>query len=199
MRDYLEELWGHLPAELEHPELTRRLSFLRANVRQGDTALDLGCGDGTFTAALREAGACTVGAEVARAAFDRARARHPDLRFELVPIDGPLPFPDGAFTLVWASEVIEHVADTGAWLSELRRVMARRGRLLLSTPSHGRLRLALGGIERFSEPLGDHLHLYNARSLDALLDDFGFVQRTVRAVAGPPLARRLLLARALRG
>ncbi len=78
------------------------------------------------------------------------------------PFDGPLPLEDHRFTVVWASEVIEHVADTGRWLSEVRRVLAPAGRLLITTPSHGRLRLACGGMERFSEPLGDHLHLYTA-------------------------------------
>jgi hypothetical protein len=70
--------------------------------------------------------------------------------------------------------------------------------VLLTTPSHGRLRLLTGGIERYSEPLGDHLHLYTARSLRDLLRDFAFDDIDVRAVAGPPLARRLLLARAVR-
>ena len=101
-----------------------------------------------------------------------------------MPIDGPLPFEDDAFDLVWASEVIEHVADTARWLSEVRRVLAPRGRLLVTTPSHGRLLLAIGGIERYSEPLGDHLHLYSKRSLRSLLDDFGFAAIEVRAVDG---------------
>jgi 2-polyprenyl-3-methyl-5-hydroxy-6-metoxy-1,4-benzoquinol methylase len=99
---------------------------------------------------------------------------------------------------VWSSEVIEHVADTARWLSEVRRVLVPRGRLLLTTPSHGRLRLLVGGIERFSEPLGDHLHLYTARSLRELLQAFGFGEISVQTAAGLPLARRLLLARAVR-
>jgi SAM-dependent methyltransferase len=115
-----------------------------------------------------------------------------------VAIDGPLPFPDGAFDLVWSSEVIEHVADTARWLSEVRRVLAGGGRVLLTTPSHGRVRLAVGGIERFSEPLGDHLHLYSRHSLRRLLVEFGFGQVEVRPAGGPPLMRRLLLARAAR-
>ena len=105
---------------------------------------------------------------------------------------------DDAFDVVWGSEVIEHVADTARWLSEVRRVLAPAGRLLLTTPSHGRARLALGGVERFSEPLGEHLHLYSKRSLRELLDEFGFDQVVIRTAGGPPLLRRLLLARAVR-
>ncbi len=58
--------------------------------------------------------------------------------------------------------------------------------------------MALGGVERFSEPLGDHLHLYTRRSLRTVLDEFGFDEVSVRAAGGPPLLRRLLLARAVR-
>jgi SAM-dependent methyltransferase len=148
-----------------------------------------------LTALLSDAAGEVVGADVAQAALDRAGAAHPGLDFRLVPIDGPLPFEDGWFDLVWSSEVIEHVADTARWLSEVRRVLAPGGRLALTTPSHGRLRVALAGMERFSEPLGDHLHLYTARSLHALLEEFGFAQVRVRTAGGPPLLRRLLLAR----
>jgi SAM-dependent methyltransferase len=167
-------------------------------VRPGDQALDIGCGTGEFTAALAQAGARVVGVEVAAAAVERARGRHPGVDFQLVPIDGPLPFEDGAFELVWASEVIEHVADTARWLSEVRRVLVPAGRLLVTTPSHGRVRVALGGVERFSEPLGDHLHLYTKRSLAVLLREFGFSAISVRAVDGLPLLRRSLFARAVR-
>ncbi|HTX10979.1 MAG TPA: class I SAM-dependent methyltransferase [Solirubrobacteraceae bacterium] len=198
IRDYYEDLWEGLTGELEPPLLGPRLAFLRDEVRPGDRALDLGCGTGEFTAALARAGAEVVGADVAEAALTRARARHPELDFRLVPIDGPLPFSDNAFDLVWASEVIEHVADTARWLSEVRRVLAPRGRLLITTPSHGRLLLAVGGIERYSEPLGDHLHLYSKRSLRSLLEDFGFDGIEVRGVDGLPLLKRTLFARASR-
>jgi SAM-dependent methyltransferase len=198
VRDYYEELWSELPEELEPPDWELRRRFLLSGVRPADRSLDLGSGSGEFTAVLAGAGAEVVGVEVAEAALARARSRHPELEFRLAPIDGPLPFDDGAFDLVWCSEVIEHVADTARWLSEVRRVLARGGRLLLTTPSHGRLRLALYGLEPFSEPLGDHLHLYTRRSLRTLLDEFGFGDVSVRTAAGPPLLRRLLLARGIR-
>lgn len=198
MREYYEELWEALPDELRAPDFALRRSFLLTEVRPGRRVLDIGCGEGTFTAEIAGAGAEVVGADVAQAAIDRARRRHPGLDFRLVPIEGPLPFEDGSFELVWASEVIEHVGDTARWLSELRRILVPGGLLLVTTPSHGRLRMLLGGIERFSEPLGDHLHLYTRRSLVSTLADFGFGELSVRAVGGPPLLRRMLLARGRR-
>ncbi|HEY1715645.1 MAG TPA: methyltransferase domain-containing protein [Solirubrobacteraceae bacterium] len=198
MKEYYEELWARLPEDLAPPDQTRRRRFALANVGPGDRVLDLGCGTGDLAADIAGAGAQVIAADVAENALDRARRRHPELDLRLVPFDGPLPFDDGAFAAVWSSEVIEHVADTARWLSEVRRVLAPRGQVLLTTPSHGRLRLLAGGIERYSEPLGDHLHLYTARSLRDLLRDFAFDDIDVRAVAGPPLARRLLLARAVR-
>ena len=198
MREYYEDLWARLPDGLALPDWQRRRDFLLAGVRRGDRALDLGSGAGAFTAILAEVGAEAIGAEVAEAAIHRARAEHPELDFRQIPIDEPLPFEDNSFDLVWSSEVIEHVADTARWLSEVRRVLVPGGRLLLTTPSHGRVLVALRGVEPFSEPLGDHLHLYTRRSLRQVLEEFGFGDISVRAVAGPPLLRRMLLARAVR-
>ncbi|MGI9183945.1 MAG: class I SAM-dependent methyltransferase [Solirubrobacteraceae bacterium] len=198
MQDFYEELWERLPADAEGPDLARRRDFALAEARPHDRVLDLGCGAGTFTAALAGVGASVIGADVAEAALRRARQRHPGLEFRRVACGDALPFADGAFDLVWSSEVIEHVADTARWLSEVRRVLARRGRLLLTTPNHSRARLALHGVERYSQPLGDHLHLYTRASLAEVLDEFGFAPVTVWAVGGAPGLRRLLLARAAR-
>lgn len=196
MKDFYEELWDGLPADLEPPDLERRRAFLLSGLRSGDRALDLGCGEGPFTAILAATGAEAVGMEVAEAALRRARAKHPGLDFRLAPIDGPLPADDSVFDLVWATEVIEHVGDTARWMSEIRRVLAPGGKLMITTPQHSRLMILARGVEPYSNPLGDHLHLYTRGSLKALLRDFGFSDVRVRAVGGAPLLRRLLLAEA---
>ncbi len=180
------------------PDLELRRAFLLDQVSTGDRVLDLGSGDGTLAAELERAGTNVVGVEISEAALSRARSAHPDLDFRLAPMDGPLPLEDGTFQMVWASEVIEHVADTARWLSEVRRVLSPRGKLLLTTPNHPRALLLARGLERFSDPLGDHLHLYTRLSLHGLLHEFGFDPVDVRAVGGPPLFKRLLLARAVR-
>ena len=198
MREYYEELWRRLPADLEPPEWDLRRALLQRELRAGDRVLDVGCGAGRFSALAAASGASTTGVDVADGALERARTAYPDLDFRLVSFGGPLPLADNSFDLVWASEVIEHVADTASWLSEVRRVMAPAGRLLITTPAHGRLRLLVHGIERYSDPQGDHLHLYTARSLRGLLEEFGFAGVDVRAASGPPLLRQTLFARAQR-
>jgi ubiquinone/menaquinone biosynthesis C-methylase UbiE len=198
VREYYEDLWRRLPADLEPPEWEVRRALLQRELRAGERVLDLGCGTGRFSALAAASGALTTGVDVAEAALERARTAYPELDFRRVPFDGPLPLDDNSFDLVWASEVIEHVADTATWLSETRRVLAPGGRLLITTPAHGRLRLLVHGIERYSDPQGDHLHLYTARSLRGLLEEFGFAEVNVGAASGSPLLRRTLFARAVR-
>jgi 2-polyprenyl-3-methyl-5-hydroxy-6-metoxy-1,4-benzoquinol methylase len=104
--------------------------------------------------------------------------------------------------VVWAGEVIEHVADTATWLSEVRRVLHSGGRLLVSTPAHERrelLRVVLRA-RAFAagfDPLSDHLRFYSRATLTALLAQFGFERISVRVARGEG-AQRVLLASAVR-
>jgi 2-polyprenyl-3-methyl-5-hydroxy-6-metoxy-1,4-benzoquinol methylase len=197
-------IWRELPEGVEPVAYELRRNFLLAQVRAGDRVLDLGCGEGAFAGELARAGAHVLAADVAEEPLRRVRERHPDLDVRLLAGHPPWPLPDGGFDVVWAGEVIEHVCDTAAWLSEVRRLLVSGGRLLISTPAHGRItRLHLALSERaFAEhfdPRSDHLRFYTRGMLGRLLGDFGFEQVQVRAVAGPPGARRLLLASAVRG
>src|SRR5215212_4713334 len=163
---WYDDLWRDAPDPLPGHDVQRRRAFLFEHVRAGRRVLDLGCGEGDFGAAAAEAGADVLGVDVAEEAIRRARARHPELRFEH--IDDTLPTDDATFDLVWCSEVLAHV-------------------LAATTPGHGplcRLRLAVAGWERHFDPRGADLRFYTARSLRALLDDFGFDDVRVRARGG---------------
>lgn len=167
-------------------------------------ALDLGCGEGHFAALLAESGAQVTAADVAAEPLRRAQASHPGLQTRLVEPEAALPFEDGAFDLVWAGEVIEHVADTQAWLSEVRRVLRSGGALLLSTPDLGPLSLLATALwprraDAHFDPRSDHLRFYTRRTLAALLADMGFIDVEVEGAGGVPGARAVLLAYARRG
>ena len=119
------------------------------------------------------------------------RATRLGLETRLLEPDGPWPLEDASFDAVWAGEVIEHVLDTAAWLSELRRVLRSGGRLLLSTPDHGPCGaspwpLLPGAFERHFDPRSDHLRFYTSRSIAHLLAEFGFEAIRVRGSEGSP-------------
>jgi 2-polyprenyl-3-methyl-5-hydroxy-6-metoxy-1,4-benzoquinol methylase len=201
--DYHEALWEGVPEGLEPVDFTRRCTFLLSHIRAGERVLDVGCGEGHFASALVNAGAEVVGVDVAAEPLRRARERHPELDLRQMPAEGAWPFQDAIFDSVWAGEVIEHVADTAGWLSELRRVLRSGGSLLLSTPDHGRLQMLRWALEPRTfevhfDPRADHLRFYRRRTLTELLEDFGFQDVAVRRAAGPPGARRALLASARR-
>jgi 2-polyprenyl-3-methyl-5-hydroxy-6-metoxy-1,4-benzoquinol methylase len=201
--EYHEQLWQGVPQGLEPADFALRRRFLLENVAAGQRVLDVGCGEGRFTAELVRAGAQAVGVDVAEEPLRRARALHPQLDLRLLDGEGAWELPDAGFDVVWAGEVIEHVADTAAWLSEVRRVLRSGGSLLASTPAHGRLALVRVALSRRAyaehfDPRGDHLRFYSRDTLADLLGGFGFESINVRSAGGPPGARRLLLARAVR-
>jgi 2-polyprenyl-3-methyl-5-hydroxy-6-metoxy-1,4-benzoquinol methylase len=200
---YQERLWEAVPEHFDPPYFELRRAFLLQRVASGERVLDVGCGDGRFAGELRGAGARVVAADVAEEPLRRARSRYVGLDVRLIPTCGRWPLEDSSFDVVWAGEVIEHVADTAGWLSEVRRVLRPHGRLLLSTPNLGlltRLHSALSprAFETRFDPLSDHLRFYTRRLLTRLLNEFRFQAIQVRATGGPPIARGVLLASALR-
>lgn len=202
-RDYHEALWQSVPAGLKPPHIELRRRFLLAHVSAGERVLDLGCGEGGLAADMVRAGAHVLAADVAREPLRRAETLHPELELALLDGEGSWPLADAAFDVVWAGEVIEHVADTPAWMSEVRRVLRSGGRLLLSTPSLGPLQLLAVAVSRRAfatrfAPRGDHLRFYSATTLRELIADFGYEQVTVRGAGGIPGVRPLLLASAVR-
>ncbi len=202
-RNLHEALWQTLPEGLEPSDFELRRRFLLERVEPGERVLDLGCGEGAFAAALRRGGAHVLAADIAEEPLRRASRRNPGLEVVLLAEEDAWGLPDVAFDVVWVGEVIEHVADTAGWLSELRRVLRSGGRLLLSTPATGPSQLLGAALSRRAfaarfDPRSDHLRFFNRATLAELISQFGFERVSVRAAGGPPGARRCLLASAVR-
>jgi uncharacterized protein YndB with AHSA1/START domain len=108
-------------------------------------ALDLPCGPGLASEALRRLGFEVTAADLDEKAFAGSSA----IRFEKVDLDLPLPFSDASFELVHCGDGIEHLESPIRALRELARVLAPGGSLLLTTPNYGslerRLRFLLSG------------------------------------------------------
>ncbi len=107
-----------------------------ARLARGKRVLDAGCGAGYGSAELAPAALSVIGIDVAPEAVEFARANYqlPNLEFELGSCTA-MPHAEGAFDLVVAFEVIEHLENWREFLLEVRRVLAPGGQFVVSTPN----------------------------------------------------------------
>jgi 2-polyprenyl-3-methyl-5-hydroxy-6-metoxy-1,4-benzoquinol methylase len=101
--------------------------YLVPRLRPGLDVLDVGCGPGTITVdlAARVAPGRVVGLDVSAAPLDEARAlaRRSGVPVEFGVGDAyALAFPDDAFDVVHAHQVLQHLTDPVAALREMARV-----------------------------------------------------------------------------
>jgi SAM-dependent methyltransferase len=117
--------------------------------KPGVRILDYGCGGGEIVAAGRRCGLDIVGAEVF---FDggssRLEAQATGLLGTMITEihQGRLEYGDGVFDLVITNQVIEHVADLDAVLTEISRVMKPHSMLVSIFPTKEVLREGHVGI-----------------------------------------------------
>ena len=94
--------------------------------------LDVGCGTGANLQMLAQFGAAE-GVDVSTEALDFCRAR--GLAEVKQGAAESLPFADASFDLVTGLDVVEHLDDDIAGLSEMRRVLRPDGRAVLFVPA----------------------------------------------------------------
>lgn len=127
---------GHAPATVrQHARRTAEeaAAFLLPALQPGMRLLDVGCGPGSITRGLAErlAPGQVIGLDLARetlaAARDDAAARGlGNLGYEEGSVY-QIPFADASFDAVYAHQVFQHLAEPGAALREMLRVLRPGG------------------------------------------------------------------------
>lgn len=118
--------------------------------------LDLGCGAGSVSAELINRGHHVTGIDVMKDAVERACRRGLDaLVYDL---NNPLPFEDNSFDRVLALDILEHLFDPIAMLTEIQRVLKSQGHLLLFLPLHFDIRQRFHIL--FGKGIVSYEHLY---------------------------------------
>ncbi len=101
--------------------------------KTGGKLLDIGCGEGSISVKLREAGFDVTGIDFSPVAIDMAKAK--GLNAQVVDVDGGLPFADKEFAVAWFGDILEHVFDPILLMKEICRVLKDDGMALLTTPN----------------------------------------------------------------
>lgn len=102
--------------------------FLSPAAARGGVALDVGCGRGVRTEALRALGFTAIGVDLDPGRIAAARASYPGCTFHVGDVMA-LPLPDASCDLVFSCSVLQYV-DHRRMLAECRRVLRPGGRAI---------------------------------------------------------------------
>ena len=130
--------------------------------------LDFGCGSGALVRRLRRRGVEAYGIELERGPI--VEGILPEVRdfIRLYGGDFPLPYRDGEFESVFATEVLEHVSDFESALGEIARVSRRH--FTVTVPDAGSIPICHhNNVVPWHLLESTHVNFFNQRSLERLL------------------------------
>jgi SAM-dependent methyltransferase len=162
------------------------VDYDRLEVGRGDVLLDLGCGFGrhAFEAAKRGASVVALDAGAEEVAQVRATfgamievgeltAEHPATAVQGDALS--LPFPEGTFDRVIASEVLEHIPDDIAAMRELSRVLRPGGSMAVTVPRCVPEAINWALSDEYHDTPGGHVRIYRRSTLERRLSSAGLV------------------------
>ncbi|MFX1377211.1 MAG: class I SAM-dependent methyltransferase [Promethearchaeota archaeon] len=101
--------------------------------------LDMGCGTGNYTAALKKFANNVIGIDLSLAMIEKAMSKFPNLEY----INGNvinLPFRSDFFDGLYVIQVIHHIMDKFVFLKETYRVLRKNGFIAIHTCSHNQIK-----------------------------------------------------------
>jgi SAM-dependent methyltransferase len=178
--------------------LTDKYAFVAGRLPPKASVLEIGCSSGYFTKALADRGYDVVGIEYDSEAANAARQL--GLKIIYGDIEQPATFRSisDRFDAVLLMDVLEHLRDPKGLLRRLLGLLKPSGRLLCTGPNVAywamRKDLLLGRWNYQDTGIMDrtHLHFYNAKTWQELLERAGYTVEKFQSVEGMiPLEGRL--------
>ena len=162
------------------------IDYDRFQVNEGDRFLDLGCGAGRHTFEALRRGAEVVALdqnaedlqgieEMVAAMAEAGEIKPPSAPVTVLGDALALPFPDGHFDRVLASEILEHIPDDSAAISEIARVTKPGGLVAVTVPRRWTEQICWLLSDQYHEVEGGHVRIYRGSELVAALSTAGLV------------------------
>ncbi|HXQ18345.1 MAG TPA: class I SAM-dependent methyltransferase [Acidimicrobiales bacterium] len=160
------------------------VDYDRLGLSADERLLDLGCGFGRHAFAAARRGAAVVALDAAEAEVRQVRgtlgamveAGELDEKASAAVVQGDarsLPFADGSFDRVIASEVLEHIADDRSTMAELARVLRPGGVLAVTVPRCGPEIVNWLLSDDYHAVEGGHIRIYRRSTLWRRLGETG--------------------------
>ncbi len=166
--DYFEHRSG---ATAHDERRVREYIISEVDVKNG-RVLDVGAGSAWVAEKFTKKGFEVVSMDISLTNLIKAKQKVPVANHSCVSSDTfKLPYKDGSFELVIASEVIEHVFDPEGFVKELTRVVKPGGQLLITTPYKEKLQYSLCIHCNKPTPLHAHIHSFDERVLLSFFKD----------------------------
>jgi len=202
---YQEWEWGNGGSPSDRyllPPIKLILSKLPERAR----VLDLGCGNGAFTALWARDGWEVTGIDLSESGIHRAKSSYPGINFHRMQIGRELVsfFDSGTFDAIVAAEVIEHLYAPRELTWCAFQLLKRGGLLVLTTPYNGYVKdfiLAVSGqMDRHRTALwdGGHIKFWSTQTIRRLLVEAGFISPQIFGAGRIPLLRKSMVVSAIK-
>jgi 2-polyprenyl-3-methyl-5-hydroxy-6-metoxy-1,4-benzoquinol methylase len=153
-------------------QFTKMVSMVPKNA----DVLDVGTGDGVLAAKLLDSVKKFYGLDISEGRIFRCADTYGQGNFIIADAE-ELPFKEGSFDCIVASELIEHLIEPERFVLSAYYVLKSGGILIVSTPS------ALWYENNIGEILKDqHLHTFSPRKLKNILEKTGFKTRDIKGI-----------------
>ena len=139
--------------------------------------LEVGCGDAAFTKDLLRYSNNVTAIDISASQIERNKQALPAVTFLQHDVSESFPFENDSFDVIWCSEVLEHLFAPDFALTEMHRVLAPGGRLLVTVPFHGYFKDVLIALFKWDEhfaPGNPHIRFFTKRTLGRVASEAGF-------------------------
>lgn len=189
--DYEKSIWGHGSASLgiSSPTSFRLRQSLQAlsELKAGAKVLELGCGAGQFIREIKKIRPeleC-YGCDISQHAIAIAKQANDSVVYDLS-TENRSTYPDNSFDAVLIYDVLEHVENPNLILSEVNRVLKKRGVFYSFVPceadslSFWNLLHKLGLKRELTKMYAGHINKFSRKSLVSLVESHGFTVKRIR-------------------